>query len=475
MTPKQWSGLIGGLVALGLTIKVGSPVDGLSEAGWRTFGLMLLMGAWWLSECIPVAVTAFVPLVVAPVLGMGEIGPVSSSYAHPLIFLFLGGFMLSLAMERSNLHRRIARQAMLVVGNHPKGQVAGLMGVTAFLSMWMSNTATTVMMVPIVLSIVQLLKERGAAPGLPSAMLLGIAYGASIGGIGTLIGTPPNALLAAYLSDAYGRQIGFSQWMLFGVPFSVVFLILTWAWLTRGLNRKGEGAGQEVDFRAIFRKQLAEMGAPSPAEKRVAVLFALAALSWMLRVPLAKWTGLPISDTGIAMTATLLLFILPRGDGTGERLLVWETTAKLPWGVLMLFGGGLALAKLIRETGLADTIGDLVGQAGGLGPLAIIALVILCIVFLTEVTSNTATAAGFLPLLGPVAVALGMEPELLVIPAAVAASCAFMMPVATPPNAIVYGSGEITMAQMVRAGFFLNLAGSLVLFLFVWLLAPVVF
>lgn len=473
VTRKQWLGLLLGTLVMAATALLRSPLEGLSDAGWRTFGLMVMMGCWWLSECVPVAVTAFLPLILAPLLGMAGIGSVSSSYAHPLIFLFLGGFMLSLAMERSELHRRIARRTMLAVGSHPRGQVAGIMGVTAFLSMWMSNTATTVMMVPIVLSIIQLLRERETPAGLPSAMLLGVAYGASIGGIATLIGTPPNALLAAYLQDAYGIQIGFDRWMLFGVPFSLLFLVATWWWLCRGLPGVTDATGRSV--RALFREQLRAMGPLSAAEKRVAVVFGLAALCWMLRVPLAKHSGLPLSDTGIAMLATLVLFLLPRGDGSSERLLTWKATERLPWGVLMLFGGGLALAQLIRETGLADTIAQLVGGAGSLGPLGVLAVVILAIVFLTEVTSNTATAAGFLPLLGPVAVALGMPPAMLVIPAAVAASCAFMMPVATPPNAIVYGSGEIEMGQMVRTGLVLNLIGSVLLFFFAWWGVPLLF
>ncbi|MBN1654752.1 MAG: DASS family sodium-coupled anion symporter [Deltaproteobacteria bacterium] len=473
VTRRQWIGLILGSLVLISTVLALSPVKGLSNQGWRTFGLMIMMGCWWLSECVPVAVTAFLPLLFAPLLGISGIGPVSSAYAHPLIFLFLGGFMLSLAMERSELHRRIARGAMLVVGNHPRWQVAALMGITAFLSMWISNTATTVMMVPITLSILNLVRERGDATQLGPAMLLAVAYAASIGGMATLIGTPPNALLAAYLQESYRIEIGFDRWMLFGVPFSLVFLVIAWLWLTRRLAAGDDRASESM--RAMFREQLAAMGPLSPAEKRVAVVFFLAATSWILRVPLAGWTGLPIDDTVIAMAATVALFLLPKGDRSGERLLSWQATGRLPWGVLVLFGGGLALAHLIQDTGLADTIGRLVGEARQMGPIAIIITVIVSIVFLTEVTSNTATAAGFLPLLGPVAQAIGLAPPMLVIPAAMAASCAFMMPVATPPNAIVYGTGEIQMGQMVRAGLFLNLAASVLLFIFVWWGVPLIF
>jgi len=477
VTRKQWIGLLLGSLVLIATTLASSPIKGLGPEGWRTFGLMVMMGCWWLSECAPVAVTALLPLVLAPMLGIAPIKSVASAYAHPLIFLFLGGFILSLAMERSELHRRIARRAMLLVGSHPRGQVGGLMAVTAFLSMWISNTATTVMMVPIVLSILTLVREREASRDLGPAMLLGVAYSASIGGIATLIGTPPNALLAAYLQNTYQIEIGFDRWMLFGVPFSLLFLLVTWLWLTRHLT-KGPRQGEveaSGSMRALFREQLVAMGPMSPAEKRVAVIFVLAAISWMLRVPLAKWTALPISDTGIAMTAAVLLFLLPRGSGSRERLLTWQATSRLPWGVLVLFGGGLALAGMIQETGLADTIGKLVGDAGQLGPLVVLSVVIVAIVFLTEVTSNTATAAGFLPLLGPVSVAIGLSPPLLVIPAAVAASCAFMMPVATPPNAIVYGTGEVEMGQMVRAGLFLNLIGSVLLLLFAWWVVPLIF
>ncbi|GGA88216.1 hypothetical protein GCM10011369_32950 [Neiella marina] len=373
------------------------------------------------------------------------------------------------------MHRRIALTTMNLVGSNPRLQVGGLMLVTAFLSMWMSNTATAVMMLPIALSVIELLKVDHDVSELSPALLLGIAYSASIGGVATLIGTPPNALLAAYLSDTYQIEIGFGQWMLFALPMCCLLLLAAWYWLTRsGL----EGSGSEQTHE-LFHQQLQQLGPLHRHEKRVLIIFICAATGWILRVPLANWTGLPISDTTIAMVAATLLFIIPSSkkttDGQTERLLDWPTTQKLPWGVLLLFGGGLALAGMIKSSGLAQFIGASIGQAGSGQLWLLIFVVTAAIVFLTEVTSNTATTAGFLPLLGPVAVSLGYAPQSIVIPAALAASCAFMMPVATPPNAIVFASGELRIKQMARKGLMLNfVATALITAASVWLL-PLLF
>lgn len=471
---RQW-GLWLGIAVLLVTIIVPSPHSELSATAWMTAGLAIMMAIWWVTETVPVAVTALLPLIIAPLLTILPMKQVASLYTHPLIFLFLGGFLLSLAMERSNLHRRIALATMNLVGSNPRLQVGGLMLVTAFLSMWMSNTATAVMMLPIALSVIELLKVDHDVSELSPALLLGIAYSASIGGVATLIGTPPNALLAAYLSDTYQIEIGFGQWMLFALPMCCLLLFAAWYWLTRsGL----EGAGSEQTHE-LFHDQLKQLGQLHRHEKRVLIIFVAAATGWILRVPIAKLTGLPISDTTIAMLAGTLLFIVPSGkrdtEGNAERLLDWPATQKLPWGVLLLFGGGLALAGMIKASGLAQFIGASIGQAGAGHLWLLILSVTAAIVFLTEVTSNTATTAGFLPLLGPVAVSLGFAPESIVIPAALAASCAFMMPVATPPNAIVFASGELKIKQMARKGFFLNLVATvLITGAAIWIL-PLVF
>ncbi|WP_087507290.1 SLC13 family permease [Neiella marina] len=473
-TGNYW-GLWLGLACLLVTIVLPPPTAALSATAWVTTGLAVMMAVWWVTETVPVAVTALVPLTAAPLLNILPIKQVASLYTHPLIFLFLGGFLLSLAMERSNLHRRIALTTMNLVGSNPRLQVGGLMLVTAFLSMWMSNTATAVMMLPIALSVIELLKVDHDVSELSPALLLGIAYSASIGGVATLIGTPPNALLAAYLSDTYQIEIGFGQWMLFALPMCCLLLLAAWYWLTRsGL----EGSGSEQTHE-LFHQQLQQLGPLHRHEKRVLIIFICAATGWILRVPLANWTGLPISDTTIAMVAATLLFIIPSSkkttDGQTERLLDWPTTQKLPWGVLLLFGGGLALAGMIKSSGLAQFIGASIGQAGSGQLWLLIFVVTAAIVFLTEVTSNTATTAGFLPLLGPVAVSLGYAPQSIVIPAALAASCAFMMPVATPPNAIVFASGELRIKQMARKGLMLNfVATALITAASVWLL-PLLF
>ena len=462
---KTTLGLMGGFAVLLFTLTIPSPWSAMSQPAWHTAGLASMMAIWWVTEAIPVSVTAFAPLLFAPLIGLENIKTVSAYYAHPLIYLFLGGFILSLAMEKSNLHRRIALVTMKLVGTKPRNQVGGLMLITAFLSMWMSNTATAVMMLPIALSIIELLKKEQDVSTLAPALLLGIAYSASVGGMATLIGTPPNALLAAYLSDTYGIELGFGQWMAFALPFTLIMLVVCWLWLTaKQMNVQGS-----EHTMVLFRERLLAMGRMKPVEKRVLIVFIGAASCWILRKPLATLTGLPLSDTGIAMAASILLFILP-GSKPGEPILNWSNTTRLPWGVLVLFGGGLALAGLIRTSGLADHIAALFGDIQTVNKVVIIGTVALSIVFLTEITSNTATTAGFLPLLGPIAESFGANPAMLVIPAAMAASAAFMMPVATPPNAIIFASGELKIEQMAKAGLVLNFVSAALITCFaVWL------
>lgn len=451
-----------------------APPEGLSNAAWHTAAMTIWLAIWWISEIVPIPATSLVPLVVVPIAGIAPIKSVSASYSHPLIFLFLGGFMLSIAMERWGLHKRIALKTLLMSGNKPSTQIMAMMGVTAFLSMWMSNTATAVMMLPIALSVVHVLQqpEQENDTGFAKALLLAIAYGASIGGVATLIGTPPNALMAAYLMESYDIHIGFGQWMILGVPLSVLLLIATWFWLTKVIY-KVDKAQTQLDTKDVFRGQLRSLGATSQAEKGVLLVFITAAACWMFRPLLADATGLAISDTGIAIAAALLLFILPAGKG--QRILDWESAVKLPWGVLLLFGGGLALAAQIKGSGLADYIAELLSGAQHLELALGVIIVVALITFLTEVTSNTATAAGFLPLLGPVAESISGTPLVWVVPAAIAASCAFMMPVATPPNAIVFGSGKLEIKDMIRAGFALNIMAIVLITMMVMWLGPMVF
>lgn len=462
--------LLGPLLML-LTILIPAPF-GMNQESWLVLGLTGWMATWWISESVPIPATSFLPLVIAPLLGITSLNAAASPYANPIIFLFLGGFILSIAMERWSLHKRIALRTMLMVGSKPSQQVGGIMLVTAFLSMWMSNTATAVMMLPITLSIIKMTNQDKDDSPFSKAILLSIAYAASIGGLATLIGTPPNALMAAFLSDNYDIHIGFAEWMMVGLPLSVILLGLTWLWLTKFQFKLDQGP--TVNSKELFRQQLAELGKIQRQEKLVLIIFAFTALSWIFRPIIADVTGLPLDDTIIAMAAALIIFILPT-DSKNTRLLVWEDTKKLPWGVLMLFGGGLSLAAMITKSGLATFIADQVMLLGSIPLWLMIVIVTVIILFLTEVTSNTATAAGFLPLLAPVALAMSGTPMTLVIPAAIAASCAFMLPVATPPNAIVFSSGQLKITDMVRAGFALNVLSAILVSITTLTLAKWVF
>ncbi|AJE15739.1 SLC13 family permease [Stutzerimonas balearica] len=450
-----WIGLFLGpllLVACLLT----DPPAGLSETAWRTVGMAAMMAVWWSTEAVPIPATSLLPVLLIPLLGIDSLAKATAPYANPTIFLFLGGFLLGLAMQRWNLHKRIALATLLAVGNQPSRQIAGFMIATAFISMWVSNTATSIMMLPIGLSVIGLLTEGSAreqSERFATALLLGIAYAASVGGIATLIGTPPNALLAAFLRENHDVHIGFGQWMLLGVPVTAGMLLFTWWWLTRGGFRLSGG-----DSRSMLQQEMAALGPMSRQEKLVALIFTLAALAWIFQPLLAE--PLPgLNDTSIAIGAALLLFLIPANVKERTFLLDWQTANKLPWGVLLLFGGGLSLAGVIGASGLAEWIAQSLGGLDMLPLILMIGLVALVITFLTEITSNTATAAAFLPLLGALAVEQGLPPQMLAIPAAIAASCAFMMPVATPPNAIVFGTGEMRIQSMIKAGFALNLFG----------------
>ncbi|WP_290785153.1 DASS family sodium-coupled anion symporter [Halomonas sp.] len=444
------------------------PPVGMSEAAWACVGLALLMATWWSTEAVPIPVTSLLPMVLIPALGLGTMSEATGSYANPIIYLFLGGFLLGIAMQRWNLHRRLALHVLKLVGHQPRRQIGGFMIATGFLSMWVSNTATTIMMLPIGMSVISLLcdSDPDEIKRYATALLLAIAYSASIGGVATLIGTPPNALLAGYLAEDRGIDIGFAQWMMIGLPISIAMMAAAWWWLTRGGFRLEAGE----DSAGMVGNELARLGPMSTAEKRVAAVFSLAALAWVVR-PVLNDIGLPwLSDTAIAIAAGVLLFLVPSGRGDGERLMIWEEAQKLPWGILLLFGGGLALAGTITRTGLANWIAEQLAIFGTFPLLAMIAVVVLVIIFLTEVTSNTATAAAFLPLLGALALSLDISPLLITVPAAIAASCAFMMPVATPPNAIVFATGHLKIQSMIRAGFALNLISTVLVTLMAYFL-----
>lgn len=476
-------GLLAGTALFLLLLALPAP-DGLAPAAWRAAAVALLMAVWWMTEALPIPVTAILPPLLFPLLGVADVRAASAPYANPLIFLFLGGFLLALGLERWQLHRRLALSLITALGTRPSRIVAGFLLASALLSMWISNTATAMLMLPIGLSVADLVEgdavrwREGAtvdaqqptrSPNFTLCLLLGIAYACSIGGMGTLIGTPTNALLAAYMLQTYGIELGFLEWLLMGLPLVAVGLVVVWWVLVRWvypLQVTELPGGAE-----LVRRQLQDLGPMSTAEKRVAVIFGVTALLWITRPQLDAF--LPgLSDPGIAVFSALLLFLVPSGmsvktGGAGSevgasKLLTWGATRRLPWGLLLLFGGGLSLASAIQssptpETSLAAWIGGGVESVGNWPPLLLTLLVVLLIIFLTELTSNTATAAAFLPILGSVAVGIGIAPLTLLVPATLAASCAFMLPVATPPNAIIYGSDRITIPQMARAGLVLNL------------------
>jgi len=472
MSIAAWVGLLLGPLLLLLCLVTDPPGD-MSKAAWATVGLTLLMAVWWGTEAIPIPATSLLPILLIPALHIDTLNKATAPYANPTIYLFLGGFMLGLAMQRWNLHKRIALYTLLAMGSKPVNQVAGFMIATAFISMWVSNTATTIMMLPIGLSIIGLIagEDKGnenERERFATSLLLGIAYASSIGGVATLIGTPPNALLVAFLRENHDVHIGFGQWMLIGIPVSVIMLAMAWWWLTRkGFALSGGGSV------GLIRAELEKLGPLSKGEKRVGIVFIAAALAWIFQPLIA--VHLPgVNDTSIAMGAAIALFLVPVNFRKRVFLMDWKHTGGLPWGVLLLFGGGLSLSAAIRATGLAEWIAQNLGGLSALPLFLMIGVVVLVIIVLTEVTSNTATAATFLPLLGALAVSQGLPPELLAIPAAIAASCAFMMPVATPPNAIVFGTGHMHIRSMITAGFFLSVVSVAVITVLCYYLIPMI-
>jgi sodium-dependent dicarboxylate transporter 2/3/5 len=452
------------------------PPEGLSPQGWHTTGAAVLMAVLWIAESIPIPVTALLPLVLFPALGLGDIRATAAPYANPIIYLFLGGFLIALAMQRWELHRRIAIGLIGRLGTRPAAIIGGFLLSSCVVSMWVSNTATSLMMLPIAMSVVQLFPAVADGPrelrDFGTALMLSVAYGATTGGMATLIGTPPNALLAAYVGEVYGLTIGFGQWMLLGVPISLVALVCVFLVLTRVMFRLG--ATEVPGMRALIEEERARLGPFGRGELTVTIVFALTAAGWVFQPLIARDVPL-VTDTTIAIAGALLLFVVPVNLRRGEFVMSWEGTRELPWGVLLLFGGGLSLAANIERHGVSAYLGSLAGGMQGWPVVLVIAIVAFGILLLTELTSNTATAATFLPIVAALAISLGQNPLLFLIPTALAANCSYMMPVGTPPNAIVYGSGLIPLPLMARAGFLLNLVLVPVIVGFLLLLGPAIF
>lgn len=460
-----------------LMLITGQWQDVMPPAAWKAAAVGLWMAVWWATEAIPVPVTALLPLVVFDPLGLATIRDAAAPYANPTIFLFMGGFIMALALERWDLHRRIALAVVDNAGTDGKRLIGGFMLVCAVLSMWMTNTSTTMMLLPIVISVAAVIRDNvpdltgKARSDFQIAMLLGLAYSASIGGLATLIGTPPNALLMGFMAENYDIEISFARWMLVGIPVSFTMLPIAWFALTRFLYPCDIPASSAVKNHLHELRE--EMGSMSIAERRVAIVFGCLIFSWMFRKPVTEALGISgVSDAGVVMTAALILFMLPSGDSDNPRLMTWEDLVRLPWGVLILFGGGLSLAGVVSDSGLALWLGELLAPLNAWGTAVLVVAAVALVIFLTELTSNLATTATLLPVMGAIAVQAGVPPIVLTVPITIAASCAFMLPVATPPNAIVFSTGAISIPQMVRAGVFLNIIGVIIVSTVALALAP---
>ena len=495
-----WGLRLGGLAVAALVYLLLGVSEGLKPDARWVAAIATLMAIWWMTEAIPLSATSLLPIVLIPMLTARTVSQATAPYASSIVFLFLGGFLIAIAMEKWQLHRRIALLTLLRVGVQPKRIVLGLMLATGFLSMWVSNTATTLMMLPIGLSVLALVAE-GAGPQSKSipegehhhlghvdlmrdenlrkfgvCLTLAIAWAATMGGLGTLLGSPPNAIVAGYAARELGRNIGFFEWMMLGLPLALTFILIGWFLMMNVLYPfkidKIPGG------REMIENEVRKLGSMSQAEKMVMAVFVSAAFLWIVPGLLADvpavaavmpWVG-SLNDTAIAMAAGIALFILP-ARGSREMVLEWKDAEDgLPWGVLLLFGGGLSLAGAVAASDLDQWFGQQVSGLGVLPMIALVAAVATIVLFLTEITSNTATAATFIPVLGGVAVGIGADPMTLLIPAAFAATCAFMLPVGTPPNAIVFGTGAVTIAQMARGGFVLNIVGIVLITGFCYLL-----
>ena len=447
---------------------------GMSQQGLAVAAVAVLMAVWWVTEAIPIPATALLPIALFPSLGVLSGSDVTRAYGNHLIYLFLGGFLIAVTMQKWNLHHRIALLTIRLVGVTPQRIVLGFMLATAFLSMWISNTATTMMMVTIAMAVTGEMEpdSRPAGGGFRfgTVLMLGIGYAASIGGIATLIGTPPNAIFAGVVEKTYGVSISFLDWMVFALPLSLAMLLIAWFYLSRVLLPRA-GSYSQGDI-ALISEHIARLGPMSRQEKMVAAVFCTVASLWILRGLYQPASLSMVTDSTIAIAGALLLFLLPVDLKKREFLLDWKTAVGIPWDIIILFGGGFALAQGFDVSGLTRWLAEQLMVVQGLDILLIIAAVALLVVFLTELTSNTATASLLLPVMGALATAIDMNPLGLMAAAVVAASFAFMLPVATPPNAIVFSSRCISIPQMAAAGLRLNLVGVLVITGFVYLLLP---
>ncbi len=476
-TSVQNTGLILGAAAFVLTLLT-EPPSGLSPAAWQVAGVMALMAVWWATEALPFAVTSLIPLAVLPAIGAVPAADLAGGYGNTTLYLILGGFLLALAMERCNLHRRIAYAIVTRAGGHPQGLVLGMMCATGFVSMWAQNTSTSLMMLPVALSVATIVapdtdvSNRDAAH-FSKAIILSVAYAATIGGLGTLVGTATNALVVGFMKQNYGETISFAEWLLFGIP--TVLLLMPVAWLVLVKIAFPFRLGEQATARDRLNEARRALGPMSVAERRVTAVFVTTAALWMTGPLLRRLPGLDdYNDTTTALLAGLVLFIVPNGSREGGGLLTGADLRRVPWEVLLLFGGGLALAEAIQYSGLSDFLGVLLGGIGAWPLVALIASMATMLVFWTEFNSNVATAATFMPILAAIAATSDYPVLQLVAPAAIAASCGFMLPVGTPPNAIVFGTGRLSMQEMIQAGWRVNLASIVIVTLVSTVVLPLI-
>jgi len=472
---KKFIGLILGPLVFILVKLFFNPTD-LSSEGISILASTLWVAIWWVTEAVPISVTALIPIIIFPLSGGLDLKTTTAAFGHKFVFLFIGGFILAIAIEKWNLHKRIALNIINLVGTKKSHIILGFMIATAFLSMWISNTATSVMILPVGLAIISQLKDNPNTIEneniiFGKALMLAIAYSASIGGMATLIGTPPNLVLAGVIKTSYDIEITFLQWMSFGLPISVLLLFICWLYLTKiafKFNNQNFSSGIKE-----IQQQIKKLGKFSYEEKTVLVVFITTALLWITQSFILKKYIPAIDDTIIAITCAVILFILPSKNNK-KPILSWEDTIRLPWGILLLFGGGMALAKGFDSSGLAVWIGNQLTVLETI-PLLLLLLILITIVnFLTEITSNLATTAMLLPVLVSLAEAININPYFLLVGATVAASCAFMLPVATPPNAVVFGSKLLKIDDMVKKGFWMNIISIIILTCAVYILLPLI-
>jgi len=473
MTNSKKIGLILG-PTLFILIRLFLFSEGLSREANGILASTAWIAVWWIFETIPIAATALLPIVLFSLTGSLDIDSTTAAYGHKFVFLYLGGFIIAIAIEKWHLHKRIALHIINIIGSDIKKIILGFMIATAFLSMWISNTATSVMMLPIGIAIIKQLKNNpdtdvNENTVFGKALMLAIAYSASIGGIATLIGTPPNLVLAGVVSETYGYEITFSKWFIFGFPISIILLIICWLYLTKFAfsfkQKRFPGGKQEI------KRLLKSLGKMTYEEKVITIVFATTAFCWITRSFLLVTIVPEIDDTIIAILFALALFLIP-SKTKQKKILSWKDTKNLPWGIILLFGGGMALAKGFDTSGLALWIGNQMISLKGISTILLILILISAINFLTEITSNLATTAMLLPVLAPMALTINIHPFILMVGATVAASCAFMLPIATPPNAVVFGSGHLRIPDMVSKGIVMNIISIIILTLFIYYILP---